>query len=309
MHVLGHSFSQRRKSCKRPRDLHIRKVSFSGSSLSSGCSSSLGSASTTTSSTYTARGIRPGSAGQAPPRLFDRPFIHAVDPSPSTTLYADTPTSFYDDTEDDDEEEEAETGEGYNEDVREIDIFAQQPLEMELPPHTSTPDHNTNHEREAASQDYFRLQLAKRPPLPRSHWSVSTVQSLDDDLTPGGSVMSLDTPATPTYTYGEDSDGATPQVLLASVAAAPATIGLALGYAETPTVVTTTTTTKAMTGAEGSITPPPTPKRPPFKAGDTVENFIKRGGWKRKGVVFNQKEVTASDDEEDEEEEVPSLAG
>merc|ERR1712000_292578 len=37
MHVLGHSFSQKRKDSKRPRDLHIRKISFSGSTLS-GCS-------------------------------------------------------------------------------------------------------------------------------------------------------------------------------------------------------------------------------------------------------------------------------
>lgn len=34
------------------------------------------------------------------------------------------------------------------------------------------------------------------------------------------------------------------------------------------------------------------PRRPPMKHVDTVEDVIKRGGWKRRGIVFDEKEVS-----------------
>jgi hypothetical protein len=37
-------------------------------------------------------------------------------------------------------------------------------------------------------------------------------------------------------------------------------------------------------------------KRPPMKAMDSVENIIKRGGWKRRGIVFQRESMTATDD-------------
>ncbi|CRK15902.1 hypothetical protein BN1708_011587, partial [Verticillium longisporum] len=37
------------------------------------------------------------------------------------------------------------------------------------------------------------------------------------------------------------------------------------------------------------------PRRPPIQTMDSVENFIKRGGWKRRGIVFQEQGIRHSD--------------
>jgi len=244
MHVLGHSFSQKRKCTKRPRDLHIRKVSFSGSTISSG--SSLSSSSST--STFTPRHYSPGritSAANvdplslhptfhAPARLNERPLIRTESPR------WEEATSFFDDedTEDDDEFDDLpEDDEDDSYDVKPQGLTCRHQPDMKLPPHASPLDH-TSHERHEAT-DYFMLQLTKRPSLPRSRWSESTIQTLDS-LTPScASGTSAVDEVVPNFSYKRNT----------------------------------------------------VPKRPTMRTGDSVDNFIKRGGWKRRGIIFHNEEM------------------
>lgn len=254
MHVLGHSFSQRRKSpSKRPRDLHIRKVSFSGCSLSSGCSISSASSTSTTrthlprsasnsSGTFDPLSLHP--TFHAPPRLHERPLIHSDpvrhdEPVPATFFDDET-----DDAEDEDDEELMRRQEQHQQ-------HYQQPLDMALPPHVSPSDYSNLEERQEP-QDYFFMTLAKRPPMPRSHWSESTIHTIhtSDQLTPGALVDDED----------EDDD---------------------VAEDVRPSLLAQTMSYKRSTH----------PKRPPMKGDDSVENFIKRGGWKRRGIVFHSEEM------------------
>lgn len=248
MHVLGHSFSQRRKSPK-PRDLHIRKVSFSGCSLSSGgslsssSSSSSSAASTSTTraplSSRTTASFDPLSLHptfQPPPRLHDRPLL-----SPERRQFEAAATFFDDDDESDD---------GYFAGAGEYGCQGKE----ELPPHASPMDH-TGHDR-TEPQDYFFQQITKRPQLPRSRWSESTVHTLEQ-LTPAASVMSPD---------GDDDgdDGGYP-------------------FQQPSHSSMPNFSYKRATAL---------PKRPPMKTLDSLDEFIKRGGWKRRGIVFHEEDMS-----------------
>ncbi|KAI9172510.1 hypothetical protein HJFPF1_02012 [Paramyrothecium foliicola] len=244
MHVLGHSFSQKRKATKRPRDLHIRKVSFSGSSLSSG--GSLSSSSST--STFTPRHYSPSRTDSAialdplslhptfhaPARLSERPLIRTESPR-----WQEAVSFFdYDDTEDEyDSDELPEDDEDDDFAVKPQGLTCRHQPDMALPPHASPLDH-TAHDRHEAT-DYFMFQLTTRPPMPRSRWSESTIQTMDS-ITPS---IASGTPtvdeAVPNFSYKRNT----------------------------------------------------VPKRPTMKAGDSVDNFIKRGGWKRRGIVFHNDEM------------------
>ena len=245
MHVLGsigHSFSQRRKSPK-PKDLHIRKVSFSGCSLSSGCSFS------STSSTSTAKA--PSSArtpsGQSfdplnlhptfspPPRLQDRPLI-----SPERLSHREALTFFDDET-----DEEGYLSSRGSFDASDFEDEDRHVTELTLPPHTSPMDHPSCDD-DTEPQDYFMMQLAKRPPMLRSRWSESTIMTLDqiDDL------------STPSYDVTPDTETESPL--------------------EMPNF-----SHKRLTA----------PRRPPMRSLDSLEDFIKRGGWKRRGIVLDKDEA------------------
>jgi hypothetical protein len=109
-------------------------------------------------------------------------------------------------------------------------------------------------------KEYFQLRLdllaRQRPALERSHWSESTVQTtdhLDDDDDDDDD--------------DEDDEGAdiTPQPEQRPVR-----------LSQWPNFSTKRNTV---------------PKRPPMKAMDSIENFIKRGGWKRRGIVFQAKDA------------------
>lgn len=241
MHVLGHSFCEKRKNTTRPRDLHIRKVSFSGSSVS-GCSLS---SSDSTASAVTAI-LQPQHADYAPRRLHER----AILASPSKR---DQPGSFFDDSDsiavDSDGEDE-----GGDDDV-DMDQFV-----MEMPPHTPEDDHSSHDRQQEPSMDYFHFHLTKRPALPRSRWSestISSIQTIEAMPTPGASFSTIAT---------ETQEDQGPPVLVE--------LPPNFSYKR---AVSTPAATKS--------------QRPPMKHLDSIEEFIKRGGWKRRGIVFQQEEV------------------
>ncbi|PNY27508.1 Uncharacterized protein TCAP_02581 [Tolypocladium capitatum] len=254
MHVLGHSFSQRRKPSK-PRDLPIRKVSFSGCSLSSGSSLSSSSSSSSSaastplscriSSSFDPLSLHP--TFQPPPRLHDRPLL-----SPEGRLYE--PATFDDD----------ESDGGY---FSGAGMYGYEGKE-ELPPLTiPMMDDDTGHDW-TEPQDYF-LQITKRPQLPRSRWSESTVHTLEE-LTPAASITStaddgldgddcLDDDDDCGYSFQQPNHQSMPN----------------FSYKRTTAVPKRTMTL---------------PKRPPLTL-DNLEEFIKRGGWKRRGIVFHEEDM------------------
>ncbi|KAG5986720.1 hypothetical protein E4U54_005283 [Claviceps lovelessii] len=264
MHVLGsigHGFGHRRKTTT-PKDLHIRKISFSGCSLSSGGSLS-SSSSTSTARMPSSAPARTGSHGagplglhptfQPPPRLHERPLISPERKSP----YA--PQSiFYDDSTDDDEgfdEDDDEDDRQTMVDEEEYTLcraqelhFSQpfsQPKEMVLSPprRSSTDDDDSSRAGASDDRDYYLRQLAMRPSVPRSRWSDSTIQTLGCD----------DLPADEDTSDAEEDSGL-----------------------EMPNF-----SRKRCTA----------PSRPPMRSLDSFDDLIKKGGWKRRGVVFDASEV------------------
>jgi hypothetical protein len=249
MHVFGHSFSQKRKCTKRPRDLHIRKVSFSGSSISG---SSLDSSSTASACTAIPpsqyRDSTTTSPHNPPPRLYERPFIAIPD-----RRHTAQPATFYDsdviDDVDDDMDDEL-LG-----DVTEID---EDQFHLELPPHTSSTDAG-----EDDDDDYFYMGVTQRPQINRSRWSESTIQStIASDMSRRTSVASI---ASSFHSTVDESEG--PPVLI-----------------ELPPNFSN------LQGPRAHSVPGAT-KRPGMVHMDDVEAFIKKGGWKRRGIVFHGEEI------------------
>lgn len=120
-------------------------------------------------------------------------------------------------------------------------------------------DH-TDHERQEP-QDYFLATLAKRPPLPRSHWSESTIQTIDS-ITPNNTT----TPST----FDDDTDDDASVLEMPALTRRSSNFSRAFNFSYKRNTV---------------------PKRPPMKAMDSVDNFIKRGGWKRRGIVFHEEDM------------------
>jgi hypothetical protein len=236
MHVLGtigRSFSQQRKTSK-PKDLQIRKVSFSGSSLSSSCSLS------SFSITYTARAplsartttsfdpLNSYATFQPPLRLHERPLISPERPrhQPASTFFDDSTDEEFDDQKSID-----------------VNYAVGKAEEMILPPHASSMDHSS------LPQDYFTLQMAKRPPMTLySRWSESTIQTLDL-----GDLSAAD----------DDYDQATPDT-----------------NADVPLDIPNFSHKRNVTS-----------KRPPMRSLDSLDDLIKKSGWKRRGIVFNGEEA------------------
>ncbi|KAH7316734.1 hypothetical protein B0I35DRAFT_433872 [Stachybotrys elegans] len=250
MHVLGGGFSQRRKSSKRPRDLHIRKVSFSGSSLSSLASNDSSASSRTFgghSHADSAIALDPlqlhPTFSAAPPRLSERPYIKN---RPAASPRWEEAVSYFDDDSTDDESYDDESELADDDDQsQEHHHHHQQGGDM-LPPHASPADHAQLDTQQP--QDYFLQQLAKRPPMPRSRWSESTVHSIE-------SLASTSTLATPVPVAGIPN----------------------FSY------------------KRAAVT-----RRPTLKT-DPADDFMKRGGWKRRGIVFQNDEARSEDVEEQRE--------
>ncbi|PTB64690.1 hypothetical protein BBK36DRAFT_1160852 [Trichoderma citrinoviride] len=248
--TLFGGLGQRRGS--KPRDLHIRKVSFSGCSLASTSDRSFSS----DSSTSTIRGFTPRlatnsgtassfdafsihSASQPPKRLHDRPFI------PLNQHHYNSAPTFYDseDTDSSDLEASERDFDGEDED--------QTQFVMELP-HASPVSHHDYEGDEP--RDYFFMHINSRPALPRSRWSESTIASVEslDDLTPS---TSMSEPASSSANADADQAEAAGE--------------------STPRTDTSNTV----------------PKRPTFRTIDSFEDYVRRGGWKRRGVVFHRDDM------------------
>jgi hypothetical protein len=248
MQILNSGFGQRRKESKRPRDLHIRKVSFSGSSLASACSlsSSVSTASTGTfgqRSTDSTIAMDPLSLhptfSAAPPPLSERPFKSKPGSSKTRVQEWDGESiSYFDDSSSDDED-------AYDDDVAVDGFDMLTPGANGLPPHASPMDHADLDDGQEPG-DYFLMHLSKRPQMPRSRWSESTVHTLD-------SFVSMSDVATPVHVVGIPN----------------------FSYKRVTVV-----------------------KRPSVKGDSGPENFIKRGGWKRRGIVFQQDEASVNAERE-----------
>ncbi|PTB41593.1 uncharacterized protein TrAFT101_009797 [Trichoderma asperellum] len=244
---------QRRGS--KPRELHIRKISFSGCSLSSASDRSFSSDSSTstirahsprlatsTGTTSSFDGLSIHSTFQPPKRLHDRPFIL------SDRQHFESAPTFYDseDAESSDLEASERDFDGEDED--------QTQFTMELP-HASPV---SSHDYEAADepQDYFFMHITSRPkPANQSRWSDSTIASTIaslDDLTP---VSSMSEPTSAAIADAEEAE--------AAGASTPSTLA-----------------------SSASV-----PKRPTYKPVDSFEDYIRRGGWKRRGIVFNSEDM------------------
>lgn len=313
MHVLGHSFSQKRK-CTRPRDLHIRKVSFSGSSVSDGSLSS----STSTSSAYTALPtpvhteqqqqlasppliVSPGQT-MAPLRLHERAFKSSKCPQTGRTT-----TTFYDDTavsDDDDHSQHYSYYSYYDVDRLDGGVDAKgsylevegTQFHMELPPHVEHAEMDTpltgDDRNLVEPADYFYLaeqhaDSAKRTPAPRSRWSESTIQTLnEDDMTPSTAMPTPmcddDDDASSSGSRSsfddDDSEDEDDDELLEELEARQVRLEVLPNFSHK---------------YQRTVSAPEA-RRPPMLT-DSVEDFIKRGGWKRRGIVFDRREVGMRD--------------
>lgn len=294
MFAIGRGFSHRRKSSpKSPRDLHIRKISLSGCSVGSwdSASSTCSSAATPTMPTFASPPRTGGSTSSsgsprasfennplglhsphqaAPKRLKHRAYLQSEQRRAYTAPPMSGPSTFFDDAVTEDEDD---VGYGFAEnDAETMELHEEQPKTMDLPPGASPLDHDS-HERNEP-QDYFFFQLSRRPPMPRSHWSESTIQTLHsfDDFGSGAC-----TPAV--YDDEEEEEEQEPDMDEEVVDEAPA-----VAVAE-----------KLVVLPNFSKKRPVAPQRPSVQAlVDQVDEESKTARWKRRGVVFNKDEACDS---------------
>ncbi|ROT41004.1 hypothetical protein SODALDRAFT_270652 [Sodiomyces alkalinus F11] len=209
-----------------------------------------------------------------PPRLGNRPFI--LNPNHETAVYSDS------DAEDDILEE-----------YFRADEASKSADSMSAPAVGSpTPMQHTGHERQAHNDeggDYFMYKLrllehqerqqreamsyavgsrssspSAASELPRSRWSDSTIASTDLDLPQDGQEEEKQDDDASTYDEEDYLHIAVPERQPRH-----AKSWQNFSYKRTPAVA---------------------PRRPPLTM-DGVEAFIKRGGWKRKGIVFEKDDV------------------
>ncbi|PFH58851.1 hypothetical protein XA68_13099 [Ophiocordyceps unilateralis] len=285
MPVLG--FSHGRCSSK-PKDLHIRKISFSGCSLSSGssfssspansiayaCSSS--SSSTSLLPPSTSCSSRPPLEGHAdplaqhptyspPPRLHHRPLLDAA--------------MFLGGADDD-------------------DVFhSRRPVDKELPrlPSSSVSDVDVSENRRPdEARDYFSVPLPTRPQFPPSRWSDSTIASMD--LSDLASDSDLDDSDHVDQSVDSDSSDDVEEPLDSEV---EDTIHVHHDASDAED-----RHYHFQQPLDGHCSMPnfsykratALPKRPPIKTLDSLDEFVKRGGWKRRGIIFHNEEMTDSAD-------------
>jgi len=161
--------------------------------------------------------------------------------------------------------------------------------------------------------DYFMMKTyTRRPPMPRSHWSESTIQTLDFTTPAAAPSVSAPPQSAPTplrqslvQLDAESAEDQSPSQPLDDLLAA---------YDDDEVQTPTPEEAQTPTSEEGQ-TPTPereqrlgslerqvrqsrypnfsykrntVPRRPPMKTADSIDDFIKRGGWKRRGIVFQQ---------------------
>lgn len=194
-------------------------------------------------------------------------------------------TFYHDDTED--EDELGGGGYGHYEsdgETLELPLHEQQPRHMELPPAASPLDHTAN--ERVQPQDYFLYQLDRRPPMPRSHWSESTIQTLVD-------FDDLDDLASGACTPAADEIDLTELDLSTAESSSDESPSTFIGVAEPVVILPNFSYKRAVP-----------PQRPSVESTvDKVAEVNKTGGWKRKAVLFNKNEAGDASGEEKEEEE------
>lgn len=160
---------------------------------------------------------------------------------------------------------------------------------MPAPPTDSpTPMQHSNHEAQPRSDeggDYFLYKLhllehqekqrqqvldSMGPALNRSRWSESTIQTIDMDET---AIIDDD--------EEEEDDEDDHSVL-------------EMAIPERQVEVRHPASWQNFSYKRDPLTPA-SPRRPPIKTMDSVEDFIKRGGWKRRGIVFQNEEAGRSE--------------
>ncbi|KAG5955564.1 hypothetical protein E4U58_007049 [Claviceps cyperi] len=288
MHVLGsigHGFGQRRKNSS-PKNLAIRKISLP-------CLSTPGSSFSSSSSTMSApepssARLRTGSHGfgplslhptfhhqqqQPPPRLHDRPLISPRQKDqyePLSFFRDDDLTESADDEGFDDRQTVIGDEEEYTFCRAQVLHFSHcpQPKEMIVSssPRTSAVDHDTLLDG-SEIRDYYMRQLAKRPAMPCSRWSDSTIQTLDfvDDIAPDETLPDEDEEQEEEEEEQEEEEEEE-QAKKEEVCM---------------DVPMPNFSRKRITA----------PSRPPLRSSDSLDGFIKKGGWKRRGVIFDRSEA------------------
>ncbi|KJZ74863.1 hypothetical protein HIM_05772 [Hirsutella minnesotensis 3608] len=292
MQALSRGFSQRRKTSSKPRDIHIRKVSVSGSSLSSGssvsstmsaasstssisppCSASISRASTSRSAYCRSVAAGPDPLGSnptfpqpiPPPRLCDRPLLH----SPEQQHHFEEPATFFieDDVQETPEPEDYFGDYSYNasEKTPAVDIYL-----------SALSDDDAD---ETETDDYFGIQVVETRPVLRSRWSDSTIASVESIMSQGDTESLADTEDDLSEVHddnhvvevvdssdAEDSHGEQQQSMAKPLA----------GHQSMPNF---------------SYKRDTMPRRPPIKTLDSLDDFIKRGGWKRRGIIFHNEDI------------------
>ncbi|PHH68035.1 hypothetical protein CDD82_893 [Ophiocordyceps australis] len=248
MHILGHHFSSRDKASKTSRDLHIRKISLSGCSLSSDCS--LSSGSTASSPPSVASPIRAHSRSPPPP-LNERPFLDLNQPQ----LRPQASKTFHTTHEQEDE--------GYFGHFDSYDLRTQT---------KSIVDHHEYSvaDKPHAANPYNTFYLAARRPHPWSRWSYSTVDSQSDS----------ESEADDDNEEVDDDEEADQVADEASVHSELEQEDKLYEHSQ-PAQQSSHNSMPNFSMKRAVI-----PRRPPIKTLDSLEDFIKRGGWKRRGIVF-----------------------
>lgn len=118
---------------------------------------------------------------------------------------------------------------------------------------------------------YFKLRLdmLQRPTLVRSHWSESTIGTLSDSSESDGSVEGLE--SVDTEGEEEEEEVVTPTAHE--------------GFFEEEEVREPAWTNFSYKRNTVAVVP----RRRPG-AGNAVDDYVKRGGWKRRGIVFQNKD-------------------
>ncbi|GKT42522.1 uncharacterized protein ColSpa_02703 [Colletotrichum spaethianum] len=128
-------------------------------------------------------------------------------------------------------------------------------------PRTPLEQQSRSQEHAAEGDDYFLFKVqqhiaATRPQLPRSHWSESTINTMASG-------------------QNDDDDEDSSENGSISSEERPVRESQWQNFSH-----------KRNT--------PPSVRRPQMKSLDSVEDFIKRGGWKRRGIVFEQETSRSS---------------
>ncbi|KAK2024296.1 hypothetical protein LX32DRAFT_643766 [Colletotrichum zoysiae] len=252
------------KHGRHPEALHTRKPSLSNS-VSSNDSSSTRSSTRSTGTVRRSRVLDFDPLSQhptfhPPPRLFERPFIRN---SHSSQSIEDEVISSYFSSQEAAAAEQAKAAA-----VPSMPAPApaprvepsRTPIQVQQPRQQQQQDRSR--ELAAEGDDYFLFKVqqhiaATRPQLPRSHWSESTINTMasaaDEEEEDG---------------EAEDDDSSS----------------------EDGSIVGQERPVRECRWQNFSHKRPsaPSARRPQMKSLDSVEDFIKRGGWKRKGIVFQQ---------------------